>query len=72
MPEISKVEILDGRKAVDAYRIAHQKLYDKPWHKGRSEEHTPLLNTLLAELNGQGFKSLREFEDASDALGDWE
>jgi hypothetical protein len=65
MPQYSKENILAGRNAVDAYRADHAKLYDKPWHRGIPQEHTPLLNNLLAELNGQGFDSLDQFFEAS-------
>jgi hypothetical protein len=68
MPQHSKENILAGRSAVDAYRADHAKLYDKPWHRGIPEEHTPLLNNLLADLKGQGFTSLDEFFDASEEL----
>ena len=53
MPQQSKDNILAGRNAVDAYREAHAKLHDKPWHRGIPEEHTPLLDNLLADLKGQ-------------------
>jgi hypothetical protein len=68
MPQHSKDNILAGRSAVDAYRVDHAKLYEKPWHKGIPEEHTPLLNNLLADLQGRGFTSLDEFFDASEEL----
>ena len=68
MPQHSKDNILAGRTAVDAYRADHAKLYSKPWHKGIPEEHTPLLDNLLADLKGQGFTSLDEFFDASELL----
>ena len=66
MPEISKNKILDSRKAADAYRTAHTKLYSKGWHKGIPEEHTPLLNTMKAGLKKKGFNSLDEFFSASE------
>jgi hypothetical protein len=65
MPQHSKENIIAGRNAVDAYRADHAKLYDKPWHRGIPQEHTPLLNNLLAELKGQGFDSLDQFFEAS-------
>ena len=68
MPQHTKENILAGRTAVDAYRADHAKLYDKPWHRGIPEEHTPLLNNLLAELNGQDFESLGQFFDTSEEL----
>ena len=64
----SKKAILKGRKAVDAYRSAHMRLYTQGWHKGIPEEHTPLLNTLMEALNKQGFASLDEFFTASNQL----
>ena len=63
-----KGKVLNGRKAVDAYRADHARLYDKPWHRGIPEEHTPLLAQLLAELKEQGFSFLEEFFNASDEL----
>ena len=68
MPQHSKENITAGRNAVDAYRADHAKLYDKPWHRGIPQEHTPLLNNLLAELTGQGFESLGQFFEASEEL----
>ena len=68
MPQHSKENILAGRTAVDAYRVDHAKLYDKPWHRGIPQEHTPLLNDLSAKLKGQGFTSLDEFFAASEEL----
>ncbi len=66
-------DIQQGRKAVKAYRTAHNELYKAGWHKGISGEHTPLLNELLNSLGQQGFSSLQEFFDASRQLGDgWE
>lgn len=63
MPEISKDKILAGRKAVDAYREAHHALHSKPWHKGIPEEHTPLLEKLVADLEKIGITSTEtEFE----------
>ena len=58
-------KILAGRRAVKAYRKAHSKLYDKGWHKGIPEEHTPLLNIMVGALNGLGFNTIQEFFDAS-------
>lgn len=68
MPQHSKENILAGRKAVDAYREAHAKLHNKPWHRGIPEEHTPLLDKLRANLKGLGFDSLDGFFDANDEL----
>jgi len=68
MPEISKQKILAGRHAVEAYRTAHTKLYEKGWHKGIPEEHTPLLNIMLGAFKGLGFNTIDEFFDASKLL----
>lgn len=65
---IDKEKILAGRKAVDAYRTAHTQLHSRPWHKRIPEEHTPLLNKLLAKLKKQGFNSLDEFFTANEEL----
>jgi hypothetical protein len=68
MPQHSKENILAGRNAVDAYRDAHRQLHTEPWHKDIPQEHTPLLDNLLAELEGQGFESLGVFFDTSQEL----
>lgn len=65
---IDKEKILAGRKAVDEYHKAHDALYIKPWHRGIPEEHTPLVNAMLAELQKQGFNSVQEFQDADRAF----
>ena len=57
-----------GRDVVDDYRANHAKLYDKPWHRGIPEDHTPLLEIMLAGLKKQGFNSIQEFFDASEEL----
>ena len=67
---ISKTKILAGRKVVDAYRTAHTKLYEKGWHNGVPEEHTPLLNVMLEAVKGLGFNTIQEFFDASNSLED--
>ena len=67
---MNKQKILAGRKAVDAYRTAHGKLYNKSWHKGIPEEHTPLLSIMLGAFRGLGFNSTQEFFDASETLQD--
>lgn len=54
---IDKENILAGRQAVDAYREAHHLLYSKPWHRGIPEEHTPLLEKLVADLEKIGVTS---------------
>jgi len=63
-----KQKIIQGRKAVDAYRVSHIQLHSKPWHKGVSKEHATLQDALLAELNGLGFESLESFFTASRLL----
>ena len=68
MGEQERYKVLSGRQAVNAYRLAHSQFHLTGWHKGISEEHTPLLNTMLAKLKKQGFNSHDEFFDASDEL----
>ena len=68
MPQHSKENILVGRTAVDSYRAGHAELHKKLWHRGIPEEHTPLLNVLLAGLKEQGFNSLGKFFDTSEEL----
>lgn len=65
-----KAKIFEGRKAIDAYRAAHAKLYLSVDKKGIPEAHTPLLEKLLANLKKQGFSSLDEFFAASETLQD--
>ena len=68
MPEIQidaqlKTKILAGRKAVDAYRAAHTALHREPWRKTIPQEHTPLLEKLVADLEKIGITSTElEFE----------
>jgi len=68
MNRVIHLKVVEGRKAVDAYREAHRQLHSKPWHRGIPEEHTPLLNDLLVKIKGQAFTSLGEFFDASEEL----
>ena len=46
-----------GRDAVDAYRETHRRLHEKGWHNGTAAAHTPLLGTLVAALEQNGFVS---------------
>lgn len=66
---MAKDKILSGRKAVDAYRQAHTQLHSQPWHRGIPEEHTPLLEKMLADLKEQGFNSLEEYFQAARKSG---
>ena len=66
MPTINKQTIKKGRKAVDAYRLAHLQLYAQGWRKGIPEEHIPLLNILIKTLGKLGFSSLDDFFSAND------
>ena len=69
----SEQKILAGRRLVEAYRTAHTKLYERAWHKGIPEEHTPILHILQDGLTGLGYKSLNDFFTQSRALEDgWE
>jgi len=61
-----KNQVLAARQAVDAYREAHRGLHGKPWHQGVPEEHTPLLDAMLAALGEQGFGSLGDFFTESE------
>lgn len=53
----SKKAVLLGRKAIEQYRADHPQLYVGGYYKGMHDAHTPLLNTMLAELKKQGFTS---------------
>jgi hypothetical protein len=68
MDEQQRLRVISARDAVDGYRLAHSQLHASGWHRGIPEEHTPLLNKLLAELKQHGFSSLRQFWDASQEL----
>ncbi len=68
MDEQKRLRIISGRLAVDACRLAHTQLHATGWHKGIPEEHTPLLNNLLAELKRHEFMALHKFVDASQEL----
>lgn len=65
---MDKEKVLKSRKVVDEYREAHRQLHSKPWHRDIPEEHTPLLDVMLAKFKEQGFNSLREFFDTSELL----
>ena len=59
MAEISdKDRVLSARLAVDAYREAHRQLHAGGWYEGISEDHTPLLEKLVADLDKLGFTSV--------------
>ena len=68
MDEQKRLRVISGRLAIDAYRLAHAQLHSTGWHKGIPEEHTPLLNNLLAELKKHEFVALHKFVDASQEL----
>lgn len=60
---MDRQKILAGRKALEAYRTAHAKLYKKPRRKTIPEEHTPLLKAMTNALEGLGFISAQaDFE----------
>jgi len=60
---VEKSKILAGRKAVKAYQDAHKQLHAGGWYKGISEDHTPLLEKLVANLEKIGITSAKlEFE----------
>jgi len=46
-----------GRDAVNAYRLAHDKLSENGWYRGLSDDHTPLLKALLSALEKEGYTS---------------
>lgn len=54
---MGEAETLAGREAVDACRTDHTQLYSGGWYQGISEDHTPLLQTLVSALEGLGFTS---------------
>lgn len=58
----TKEQILTGRKAVEDYRTIHNQLRPKP------EEHTPLIDKMLADLKVANFTSWDEFNTESELL----
>ena len=54
---VEKNKVLAGRIAVDAYREAHRQLHAGGWYKSISEDHTPLLKKLVADLEKIGITS---------------
>ena len=51
------IQIDACRNAVDAYRKAHAKMHSKGWRKGISEDHTPLLEKMVSDLEAAGVVS---------------
>lgn len=49
--------VTKGRDAINAYRYAHSMLYANGWYRGISDDHTPLLEAMVAEIEKQGFTS---------------
>ncbi len=68
MNELEKQQVQDGRQAIEAYRRAHRELHAGGWSKNLTGEHQKLLDTLLADLEKQGFASLEQFASASQEL----
>ena len=54
---MDKDRVLSARQAVDAYREAHRRLHANGWYEGISEDHTPLLEKLVSDLDKLGFSS---------------
>jgi len=66
---IDKDRIIAGRSAVDAYRSAHSKLHANGWYQGISEDHTPLLEKLVSDLEKIGFTSkMKTFESKKNEV----
>lgn len=68
MNELERQQVRGGRQAVEAYRLAHRELHAAGWHRGIADGHKTLLDNLLAELEKQGFASVRLFASASHEL----
>ena len=68
MPVPGKINA--GRGLVEAYRIAHSKLYDLGSRKGIPKEHTPILHILQNGLTVLGFEDLSDFFSQSAELED--
>ena len=61
--------ILDGRKVVDDYRLAHSQLYiSDAYRPTLSQEHFPLIEKMQVELRKLGFNSYDELHEASNNL----
>lgn len=49
-------QITRGRDVINAYRLAHQKLYENGWYRGISDDHAPLIQAMTEALKGEGYK----------------
>lgn len=57
LPDGTTNEVTRGRDAVNAYRYAHEQLYNKGWYRGISEDHTPLLVVTVEVLEREDYAS---------------
>lgn len=75
-------KVADGRRSLLAYRAAHTELNKNGYYKGLSEDHLPLLEVLVENLEADGYTSnayvfndrtaeiLQKLELDSRAVGD--
>ena len=61
--------VLDGRKVVNAYRLAHAQLYTFATSRLTiSQEHSPLIQKMQDGLKALGFASEDDFREANNDL----
>lgn len=68
MGPTEKNRILNGRNAIDQYRLAHIKIHSTPRRRSVPQEHTPHFDALKGTLSALGYESLHAFFSANDAL----
>lgn len=56
LPNGETSAVTKGRDFVNAYRLAHEKLYEKGWYRGISDDHTPLIQAMTEALKDEGYK----------------
>lgn len=65
----TRTSILDGRKVVDAYRLAHAQLYTFATSRLTiPQEHSPLIQKMQDGLRALGFASEDDFREANNEL----
>lgn len=63
--------VREGRRSMEAYRLAHTEISKNGYYKGLSEDHIPLLQVLIADLEKQRFRAIDNglsFDKRSDQV----
>jgi len=64
-----KDKSIKARKAIERYRKAHGNLHRQKYYRGIHADHTPLLKTLIANLEKIGFTTTEtDFEPKKEKL----